>query len=62
MGGTVGEALGESRNGLRSAGSTLPQAVAVRRIVSREADSGEGRWRAERYFRAGRDAGDEITF
>jgi hypothetical protein len=32
MGGTVGEALGESRNGLRAAGSTLPPAVTVRRM------------------------------
>ena len=32
VGGTVGEALGESRNGLRAASSTLPQAVAVRRM------------------------------
>jgi hypothetical protein len=32
IGGTVGEALGESRNGLRAASSTLPQTVTVRRM------------------------------
>ena len=32
MGGSVGEALGESRNGLREAGRTLPQVQSVRRI------------------------------
>jgi hypothetical protein len=32
VGGTVGEALGESQNGLRAAGRTLPQVQSVRRI------------------------------
>ena len=32
MGGTIGEALGESQNGLRAAGRTLPQNVTVRRM------------------------------
>jgi hypothetical protein len=62
IGGTVGEALGESRNGLRAASSTLPQAVTVRRMFHGKLIPVKVDGAANDIFALVAMPGDEVTF